>query len=201
MGKTSASSRARPKLIATPSSRKGERRPCADAPKSFRLPCRLQKSSPTRERQLSEPFQKKSGEESDGSGFDRLPNRFSFAPKNKNDKPHPGFQSIASSGTLHGRACRDGLFVDNRTRTRAERSEDWGYQALLLVDGVTDRETLATLGATAAENRATPAVFHTGAESMGVVTLAVVRLECSFHSSKPLGNNALPLKNFLELQR
>jgi hypothetical protein len=29
---------------------------------------------------------------------------------------------------------------------------------------------------------------------MSIVTLAVVRLECSFHSSKPLGNNTLPLK-------
>lgn len=201
MGKTSSSSRACPKLIASPSSRKCERRPCAGAPKSFRIPCRSRRSSPTRERRSSKSFQKRQGEESDGSGFDRPPIRFSFAPKNKNDKLHPGFQSTASSRTLRGLACRDGLFVDNRTPTGAERSEDWGYQALLLVDGVADRETLATLGAAAAENRAAPAIFHAGAESMGVVTLAVVRLECSFHSSRPLGNNALPLKNFLELQR
>lgn len=96
----------------------------------------------------------------------------------------------------HGLVFRGGQFVDNRTQPGAERSGDWEYQTLLLVDGVAHGETLAPLLATAAEDCATPTIFHACAESMSVVTLAVVRLECSFHDSKPLGYKMLALKSF-----
>ena len=52
---------------------------------------------------------------------------------------------------------------------------------LLLIDGVADSQALAALGAATAKNGATPTVFHAGAETLLVGTLAVMRLECSFH--------------------
>ena len=65
-----------------------------------------------------------------------------------------------------------------------------GYEPILLfVDGVAHGEALATLGATTAQNSTTPTVFHTRTETVSVLTLAIVRLECSFHNSKPLGDS------------
>ena len=59
-----------------------------------------------------------------------------------------------------------------------------GYEPILLfVDGVAHGEALATLGATTAQNSTTPTVFHTGAETMLVGALTIMRLECSFHCS------------------
>ena len=77
-----------------------------------------------------------------------------------------------------------------------ERAKTRDSLDLLFIDGIADRETFAALGAAAAQNGTTPAIFHAGTESVSIVALAVMGLECSFHSSKPLGNNELPWKNF-----
>ena len=61
------------------------------------------------------------------------------------------------------------------------QSGDMPPPDLLLIDGIADGEALATLGATAAQDGTTPAVFHAGHETMLVDALTIVRLECSFH--------------------
>lgn len=53
---------------------------------------------------------------------------------------------------------------------------------LLLVDGIANSETLATLGAATAEDCAAPTIFHTLTETMLVYALTIVRLECSLHN-------------------
>ena len=63
------------------------------------------------------------------------------------------------------------------------------HPGLLLVDGVADGKALATLGATTAQYGTTPTVFHAGHETMLVDTLAIVRLECSFHDKTFLVQN------------
>ena len=61
------------------------------------------------------------------------------------------------------------------------QSGDEPPPGLLLIDGIADGQALAALGAATAKNGATPTVFHAGAETLLVGTLAVMRLECSFH--------------------
>ena len=69
------------------------------------------------------------------------------------------------------------------------QSGDMPPPDLLLADGVADGEALATLGATAAQDGTTPAVFHAGHEAMLVDALTIVRLECSFHDKTFLVQN------------
>lgn len=60
--------------------------------------------------------------------------------------------------------------------------ERWTAAArLLLVDGIANGKTLATLGATTVQHCLAPTIFHTGTEALLVGALAVVGLECSFH--------------------
>ena len=61
------------------------------------------------------------------------------------------------------------------------QSGDKPPPGLLLIDGVADGQALAALGAATAKNGASPTIFHAGTEALLVGTLAVMRLECSFH--------------------
>ena len=65
--------------------------------------------------------------------------------------------------------------------TYPDRSEDTANKYLLAVTLVRNGEFLATLGAAGSEHAAAIGCQHTFTETVLILSLAVVGLECSFH--------------------